>query len=292
MGRNKNQEIASTLYVTDLDGTLLDSSSRVSPESVRLLNRAIRLGANITVATARTPATVVPLLSKVHLSLPAVVMTGAAIWQFQHDRFISPRFMHPATVPLLIDAYRQAGVPLFAYFLDPDSRRLSVYHFGGPLSEAEKMFMEQRSHSPLKVFYVPDSGESSLPAHIDRALLFFSLAPDPAPELLSHTIMSRFPDITPVYYHEGNSALAELEVFDGSTSKAQAIKEVAKIVGATRIVAFGDNMNDLPMLRCADLAVAVGNAVDAVKREADVVIDSHDTDAVARFIIDDMKSAV
>ena len=51
-----------TLYVSDLDGTLLDNTSRVSPATSAMLNETIAGGALFTVATARTPATVQPLL--------------------------------------------------------------------------------------------------------------------------------------------------------------------------------------------------------------------------------------
>ncbi|MDE7496728.1 MAG: HAD hydrolase family protein [Muribaculaceae bacterium] len=83
-----------TLYVTDLDGTLLDAEGRVSARSAALLNEAIADGAAFTVATARTPATVAPLLADVDMRLPAGVMTGAALWNpktgiYSDTRYIS-----------------------------------------------------------------------------------------------------------------------------------------------------------------------------------------------------------
>ncbi len=50
------------LFVTDLDGTLLNRDSRVSDESARIISMLSRRGVMITVATARTPATVDTLL--------------------------------------------------------------------------------------------------------------------------------------------------------------------------------------------------------------------------------------
>ncbi len=52
-------------------------------------------------------------------------------------------------------------------------------------------------------------------------------------------------------------------------------------------MAFGDNINDLPMMREADLAVAVSNALPEVKDAADIVIGANTDDAVARFILYD-----
>ena len=53
-------------------------------------------------------------------------------------------------------------------------------------------------------------------------------------------------------------------------------------------MAFGDNLNDLPMMREADLSVAVSNAFEEVKQQADLVIGCNDTDAVPRWIAQDM----
>ena len=60
---------------------------------------------------------------------------------------------------------------------------------------------------------------------------------------------------------------------------------------ADRLVVFGDNINDLPMMRLADVAVAVENAVEEVKAEADIVIGPNTSDSVARFIIDDFRGS-
>ena len=61
--------------------------------------------------------------------------------------------------------------------------------------------------------------------------------------------------------------------------------------GATRVVAFGDNLNDLPMLAAADLAVAVENALPQVRQAADIVIGPNTADSVARFILSDFESS-
>ena len=63
-----------------MDGTLLGADSRLSNTSARIISDLTRRGANITVATARTPATVEMILADAEPSLPAIVMTGAAMW--------------------------------------------------------------------------------------------------------------------------------------------------------------------------------------------------------------------
>lgn len=50
------------------------------------------------------------------------------------------------------------------------------------------------------------------------------------------------------------------------------------------IIAFGDDTNDLGMLKIAGTAIAVSNAIDEIKAVADYITDSNDQDGVARFL--------
>ena len=73
--------IQKTLYVSDMDGTLLNDQSVLSPQTISLLNEAIdKHQALFTIATARTPATIVDMMRPIHTSLPLIVMAGAAFW--------------------------------------------------------------------------------------------------------------------------------------------------------------------------------------------------------------------
>jgi hypothetical protein len=82
-----------------------------------------------------------------------------------------------------------------------------------------------------------------------------------------------------------------MDVYCAGCSKAVAIKDVAEELGADRIVVFGDNLNDLPMMRVADLSVAVENALPQVKAEADIVIGPNTLPSVANFVREDFYRA-
>ena len=81
-----------------------------------------------------------------------------------------------------------------------------------------------------------------------------------------------------------------LEIYAKDTTKANAIKHLADEIGAERIVVFGDNLNDIPMMKMADWSVAVDNAFDEVKACASEVIGVNNDDAVARWILKDATS--
>lgn len=276
-----------TLYISDLDGTLLGADSRMSPASCVMLNDAIGQGALFTVATARTPATVAPLLADVSMRLPAVVMTGTATWCRDTRAYSDIHSLTTRDADRIIALCNRMKLPVFVYTLRDNM--LHVYHTG-PLTDVERAFMAERLHTPFKCFHVPSSGISMPPYTSGEVLLLFALRPTaevaPVYEYLRHD-----PGCNPVFYHEKTgSETALMEVFAPGVSKAGAIRDVARQCNATRIVAFGDNVNDIPMLEAADVAVAVANAMPEVIKVADVVIGPNTADSVPRFILDDMAA--
>ena len=75
-----------------------------------------------------------------------------------------------------------------------------------------------------------------------------------------------------------------LEIFSHKASKANGIRFIRENYGFDKVVAFGDNLNDLPMFEQADTKIAVGNAREEVKKAADIVIGTNDNDGVAEYL--------
>lgn len=279
-------DMSRTLYVSDLDGTLLTSRTEISAESRRLLNEAIARGAQFTIATARTPATVAGLLRGVEMRLPVVVMTGAALWDTHTLTYSDICTIPPETVARLRRIYIDRDVPTFVYRLEED--RIVIYH-SDDLTEQEREFMQKRIGNPFKRFEQVRIDNHGFPTQHDNVVLFYAMLPNERIERAYPEIKQL--DVNALMYHDMfGPEVAILEVFGPETSKANAVRRLAQRIGADRIVAFGDNLNDLPMFRIADVAVAVSNAVEEVRRRAHVVIGDHDDDAVARFILNDISN--
>ena len=283
--------MAKTLYISDLDGTLLAPDSRLSQSSVTLLNHAIARGALFSVATARTPATVSGLLRDVNTNLPLIVMTGASMWDKNTGQYSDVQVFRPDQVDSIVSAYRtpeNGGAFLYTLDTASESPKMHIYHVG-PLNDEERQFMSERIDSPFKRFYVPDSGLSQLPPSVENAVLFFGMRPNRvADEILEG--LKKIQGVNPMFYHDWyGDEVTEIEAFPQGATKAQAIKRLKEKTGADRVVVFGDNMNDLSMMRAADWAVAVSNALPQVKEAADEVIGSNAADSVARYILEDLR---
>lgn len=275
-----------TLYVSDMDGTLLGSDARLSERTVAMLNDIIASGTLFTVATARTPATVAPLLQDVKLSIPAVVMTGAALWNQSTNVYSRIKYMNEEDAKALVEAYRAAGTPTFIYTLRDNL--IHIYHIG-PISEVEQEFLEERAHTPFKHLETTCTGECILPERLDDVVLFYGMQPDDIARPAYEKAL-KINGLRPQFYHDiYGPDMAIVEAFSAEATKAKAMRALAHDLGADRIVAFGDNLNDLSMMREADLAVAMGNALPEVKEAADIVIGPNTEDSVPRFILEDRE---
>lgn len=270
----------STLFVSDLDGTLLDCDARLSAGSARLLNDAIGRGAMFTVATARTPATVDPIMAPVDMKLPAIVMTGAAWWRFDTRSYDNVSYIGRDDTAVLLELFRRCGVTPFVYTLRDN--RLDVFFDRTDPAPADRAFIEARRGLELKTFVFSPVGDDRRRS----CVLFFASGDKAVLERLDGDIRAATGCATSCYDDIYNPGLGLIEVFAPGVSKANALEAMRRHYGPERLVVFGDNLNDLPMFGVADLSVAVANALPAVRKAADAVIGPNGDDAVARFVAD------
>lgn len=270
-----------TLYVTDMDGTLLDSYSKVSPESAAIISRLSREGALITVATARTPATVVPLMRDCHTSVPYITMTGAAMWDPVSDGYVEMQLLADDMAREVRRVIESEGLHPFVYTISTDGRVLHAYH-NGPMTAADTDFVEARTGLALKKFHI-DSPVGLSPV-LPRTILNFAMGSLDAVRAAGDKLRQLPGCSVSVYPDNLRHNIGVIEVMSAGIDKGAVVRRLAGKLGVDRIVAFGDNFNDMSLLRSSDVAVAVDNALPEVKAIADVVIGRNDTDAVARYI--------
>lgn len=273
-----------TLYVSDMDGTLLNSQSKLSETTIKALNEVIeKHHALFTVATARTPATVVPLMQPINTSLPFIVMAGAAMWDNQLLAYKSVQTIPADVVEQLSALFTKHGLHPFIY--RQHGNRIHAHHIRQLTSE-EEQFINSRLSTPFKRFILSDSGRDCTQ---DECMLIFCMGAFEKLNSLYNQLKSLQLDCSPVCYHDIiNESAGILEIYAAGTTKASAIRRLAQETQASRIVVFGDNLNDLPMMKEASYSIAVSNAFDEVKQEADEIIASNNDDAVAKWILQDI----
>ena len=282
-----NEAACRHLFVTDLDGTLLDADGKVPPMSARIISELSHRGALITVATARTPATVARILAHTFTRLPLIVMTGAALWDRSHRCYADP---HPIPPDQAAEVYRlclSTGLSPFVYNLTDDAM-LHVHHVG-EISPLEQRFIRDRSQLMLKQFHFHT--EMAPMSTFDATMLLLAMGPVDDVMKLGEALRLSIDLTVQAYPDNYDPAQGVLEVFAHGVSKAEAVRSMAERVGAEWVTVFGDNLNDLPMMEMADEAVAVANAMPEVIERADTVIGPNTDESVARYILESLGLA-
>lgn len=280
MHHGTNDEIRKMLFVSDLDGTLLSDNARMSSITARIISELSHEGALISVATARTPATVDPILAHTFTTIPAIVITGAAMWNRMYRRYENVRMIPTDAATTAISACRNAGIKPFIYTLG-HGNVLHVYHNGG-LSNKEEKFVYDRRGLPLKRFHLDEpAGEKG---SFESTLLVLAMGDVDAVFALAEALGKDKRLSISAYQDSYNRSTGIIEIFGENVSKASAVLHLKEMTGATCLTVFGDNLNDLSMMAVADTSVATANAVDQVKEAADIVIGSNNDDSVARYI--------
>ena len=184
------------------------------------------------------------------------------------------------TVNAVADVFDRRGAYPFIY--RRHGKNLLHTHHYGPLSPQEERFIAERQHLPLKQFFLDDR---DFRHSDDEALLIFSMNKYAVLKSIADDLRTSVPTCSVMVYHDiFDESEGYLEIFSAGTSKAAAIRDLARQLGAGRVVVFGDNRNDIAMMQAADFSVAVDNAFTEVKSVASEVIGPNTVDSVARWI--------
>lgn len=268
-----------TLYISDLDGTLLTSKGIISDQAACILNGLTEEGMLFTVATARSASSAVPLLEKLRLRLPVILMNGAVIYDLAKKENVSVRAIPAGTARAALAAFeRHAKAPFFTRL---NNKELEVC-FTRLNLDINRKYYEDRRHAPGKAFIQMERltvAESAPPVYLALFDRYEELLPV-AREL------SEIAGLSHVFYQDTYSDYWLIEAFSSDASKPAGAATLRDLAGARRMVAFGDNLNDLPLFAVCDESYAVANAHERVRQAATGVIASNEEDAVAQFLLE------
>lgn len=265
-----------TLYVTDLDGTLMRGDKSVSERSISIINKLIEEGMNFTVASARSVSSLQHIVKPLDISIPLVVRNGTAL-------------AAPGTLEIMEKAvFTKEEVSSIKEILTdlPVYGFTSIWHGG----EMEKVFYAGEHSLGIKKYLEEHEGEKGLKIVSDIDELW-------AGDVGYITMIDDRDVLRPVYEKVKDSSGWEavfqqdsydeeywLEICPENSTKAKAIVRLKEKLGLDKIVVFGDSVNDIPMFQVADEAYAVENALPELKKYATAVIGSNEEDGVAEYL--------
>ena len=255
------------LMVSDVDGTLVDKNKRLTEGTIAAVRRLEAAGVPFTIISARPRSGMMPILDALGLDGEVGAFNGATI--FRRDGTVVSR--------VTIDAEAARGVMAMAKDVAADrwvfaDDRWYASDCDGPHTKSERITSDQEpvalgEEDALldradKITFVSDD-EAVLRAFAEKAKAAFG---DKATIVQSQTY---YLDVTPLAGNKGDGIVALAKAYG---------------VPLADTAAIGDQANDLPMLARAGLAIAMGNAPDAVQQAAGHVTRANDADGVAHAI--------
>ncbi len=278
-----------TLYVSDLDGTLLDRNGQLSQRSREGLTRLLDQGLLFTVASARHVSSIRSVLGDLPLRLPVISGNGACISDVRSGRHELVRTLEPALAQSIFALIRQHGLQPF--FSTHDSSIGDRLYYQDAQNAGQQGFIDERVKSADPRLRQTDQLQNQL--H-EPVVTFVVVDHEAALVVLQAAIRTLCGDAVETHLQDDMYApdWPWLTIHDRRATKDQAIATLVEryTLGEREIVVFGDHVNDVTMLRAAHRGIAMGNAIDAVKREAHTVIGPHHADSVVEFIERDWRA--
>ncbi len=274
------------LYISDLDGTLLNNSAEVSRESVELLNKAIKNGVFFSVATARTAATVLQMLDKIEVNAPIVLMNGVTVYDMKKGEYVRVCAFSDKAKREFAEVVKSHSSSGFFYCYEGNE---TTTYYQNTFSPNAEQFIREREEKYGKKF----TKINSLDELAVKAMVYYSYNDYREKLQPVYEKVSKIEGLRCEFYADNyNTDFWYLEVCSQDASKKNAVEFLKQKYGFDRVVAFGDNFNDIPLFEASDECYAVENAKAEVKRLATAVIGKNSENAVAEFICNDGKRYV
>ena len=265
------------LYVTDLDGTLLNKQDSISPFSIQTINNLVGQGMLFTYATARSLVSASKVTKGLSTNIPIIAYNGAFIFQPSTGEILSKE-------DFTEEERNRVQEVLTQYRISP-----LVYSF---IDGIEKVsWIPQYENDGIRRYLSMRQGDKRFRAVTDIETLYEG-------EMFYFTCIGEKDELQPIYdiFSKDSRYRCTMqqelyrpeywcEIMPTLATKANAIRKLKNMCGCTRVISFGDAINDIPMFEISDECYAVENAVDELKAVATGIIESNEDDGVAKWLV-------
>jgi HAD superfamily hydrolase (TIGR01484 family) len=234
------------LVALDMDGTVLNEDQVISDENRQAIQAAVKAGVAVMFATGRGIQSAQPFIEEMQLQAPIVTVNGGEVWQAP-GVLLKRHLMEEKWIRHMHEMSIELDTWFWAYAIE------GVYNrdnWPGEINGIDWLkfgFYSENEAKLAKIFQELD------------ALGVFEIT---------------------------NSHPFNLEMNPLGISKASGMIDVCALLGIamSEVIAMGDSLNDIAMIRAAGLGVAMGNAQDEVKKAADVITATNHENGVAQII--------
>lgn len=262
-----------TLYVSDLDGTLLRNNERTSSFTNSVINDLTEQGMLFSYATARSLITAQKATAGILAKILLIVYNGAFVIDNATKNILIANYFDTSVHEVLDDLFKNKVYSIVYAYIDGKEKFSFVPEL---CTKGMQKFLDSRKGD------VRTNAVNTV-TDLKSGNLFYITCID-APHKLK-PLYEKYKNIfhcvyqTDIYTNE-----QWLEIMPLNASKANAIRQLKSLLGCEKIVAFGDGKNDIDMFELADESYAVENAHEDLKKYATDIILSNEEDGVARWL--------
>lgn len=271
-----------TLYVTDLDGTLLNKNDRINPKSIEIINSLVEKGMAFTYATARSLVSASVVTQGLSTNIPVIAYNGAFIFQPATGEILFREHFSREEMTYASDLIRTYEISPLVYAFIDGVEKVSW----NPVRENDGV---QRYLSLRKGDRRLRPVENNVQLY-EGEIFYFTCIGTKEELMPLYEVISKNKQYRCTIQQELYRPEYFCEIMPAGATKANAIRKLKEMRGCDKVISFGDAINDLPMFEISDACYAVENAVEELKAAADGVIGSNENDGVAKWLLEHFAS--
>ena len=257
------------LIVSDIDGTLLNSDNGFNPPAERAVRRIIKDKlCDFTFSTGRSFPLTLPFADYLKLEVP-FIYSSCAIFDLRKNRFISAPSIKPNQIEKIAHVAEGFNVGLIAHTKNDMFCQVSDNDW--------ETIVSLEWMKGKKINHAKRVGEikTEVPEEIIRIDIFAEVNWLAA---IWEKVRKTIPDVHAVRMRRS------IEISPDGKHKGTALTKLSQLMNIPlgHIMAVGDSLNDIPLLKEAGYSVAMGTSPDALKKIADAVVPSADEDGLVK----------
>lgn len=263
----------STLYISDLDGTLLRNDETLSKYTCDTINSLVEKGLKFSFATARSRITAEKVTKGLDCQIPMIVYNGTMVVDSLTKNILISNFFESFQILDIKSTLEKFKIYPIVYSMQNSVEKFS--YVPRLVNEHMQLFLNTRKgdirENPI--------GENSL--YSGEVFYFTCIDTEEKLKPVYDTLKSKY---NCIYQKDYYSKCQWLEILPKDANKSNAILQLKSLLNCDRVVSFGDGINDLQMFKISNECYAVENAIHEIKSVATGTIESNQNDGVARWL--------
>jgi len=264
------------LIFFDLDGTLLNDASEISPYTKETLILLKENNIAYTVATGRTMLSARGIVDGHDFDLPQIYNNGVTVWDPKIKQLTLENLLNNTEISTIIDLALSHNVTPFVNAIDQHQH--FIFHAETRHDVEKDLVNKYFSRTNAKLLPLEALPIDSQVTNISM-IGFADTINEMWLELNTHPNLIAYSGPTT----QGNK-FRWMDIHHCRASKGNAVTNLKKQLGASNIICFGDSDNDLSMFALADESYAPDNANAEIKKAASAVIGHNHKDGIAHFL--------